>query len=203
MELNITPTSNQSPSLIMQQYSKAMFFSLSFTLSIIAFLNMFNDPANEMIILICVLQCGILIQSLIRYRVACWRNCSNIYAVGLIISCIFHLPEQNFMCICASSYVLGRILNYHYIMGRMKISFEVHIVSIILAHLYTGGCPIALFPIIYGIFHCSFLSDVIYKANVDMSDKLEELLKQDKHKDTCFAALIHELRNPLTTYSIQ
>jgi hypothetical protein len=88
-------------------------------------------------------------------------------------------------------------------MGRIKISFQIYIGSIIVAHLFTGGCPIALFPIIYAMFHCSFLSDVIYKASIDMSEKLEELLKQDKHKDTCFAALIHELRNPLTTYSIQ
>ena len=199
MELRVSPSPVRKPSLILQQYSKAMFFALSFTLALIDIVNMLKYPTNNLIIVACVSQCGIILKSLIKYEYASWKTCSNIYIIGLTVTCIFGLAEQNLMCVCACSYLLGRILNYHYLIGRLKHPFKVFIISIVLAHLSTGGCPIALFPIIYGVFHCNFLSDVIYKANLDMSDKLEELLQQDKNKDTCFAALIHELRNPLTT----
>jgi hypothetical protein len=194
------PKDFHKPSLIMLQYSKGMYFALSCSCAMITVASILKTPSSNLTILISVSQFGIIIQSFIAYDSARWKKWSALYSIVFAIACIFHLPEQNLLCMCASSYTLGRILNYHYIMGRMKLSFQIYLMTFILAQVSTGGCCIALLPIIYAVFHCYFLSDVIYSANIDMSDKLEELILQDKHKDVCFAALIHELRNPLTTY---
>jgi hypothetical protein len=200
MEDKFIPKAFHKPSLTMMQYSKGMYFALSCTCAMIAIASMLNTPSSNLIILICVSQFGIIIQSFIGFDSARWKKWSEIYTIVFAIACIFHLPEQNLICVCASSYTLGRILNYHYIMGRTKLSFQIYLIAFVLTHLFTGGCCIALLPVIYAVFHCYFLSDVIYSANIDMSDKIEDLILQDKHKDVCFAALIHELRNPLTTY---
>jgi len=61
-------------------------------------------------------------------------------------------------------------------------------------HLTHHGDALMLIPSILIILYDLCISQELMKSIIEASRK-------DASKDTCFAALIHELRNPLTSYS--